>query len=457
MVSVVVNPVRVLGAVPVWRGVYLGDSPEPFVEEDVARLKQEVGVTCIRYGMEPRALVAEELSGLREEGFQQVREVLDWCAIYGVHCILDLHNAPGRLYGGDPRLWRESAYQDRFVGLWRELVARFRDHPAVAAYELLNEPEPPDGDFGVWNRLAQRTAEAVRGLDEDRPIIVDSIGYARPEAFAGLELSGVSGALYSFHNYQPGPYHCQKRRELSDQSTYAYPGFIPHKRPAGDPKDFSLAHFEPTEARFWNRAELVEEFQEPLRFRERHGVPLFCGEFGCVSDVPPMTDMVYLMDEISILQERGIGWTLYNTMYRTNDPYWRDHFDCGLYIWYSPEQRLYRFRRKIALMRFFCANEGEVLDLPQPEDAWVGLYGLRDPGGTLKLLVANKHRQDSREVELQVRDQPERWTCWYSRMSEGDEGFVPRGPLALEQGRARLDLPPLTLALLEVPPAVVRG
>jgi len=60
-------------------------------------------------------------------------------------------------------------------------------------------------------------------------------------------------------------------------------------------------------------------------------------------------------------------------MHRTADAYWRDHFDCGLYIYNTPEQRRYRYERRIALLGFFCRTEGEVLLLSQPEDTWVGL------------------------------------------------------------------------------------
>lgn len=446
-----VDPSKVRGPVPALRGVYLGDSPEPFVEEDVARLKEEVGVTCIRYGMEPRSLAEETEEAYHEEGFRRVEALLDWCGRYGVHCVLDLHNAHGRLYGGDPRLWREPYFQDRFVALWERLAARFRNHPAVAAYELINEPEPPDQDFEVWNRLHRRTTEAIRRIDPHRTVIVDSIGYAKPQSFGGLEPNDDPNTVYSFHNYQPGPYHCQKRRELKDQSTYTYPGFIPHKRPQGDAQDFSLAHFEPSEARFWNRRQLREEWEEVFRFRDRHPAPLFCGEFGCVSDVPEMTDMVYLMDEISIFQEEGIHWTLYNAMYRTDDPYWKTHFDCGLYIWYSPEQRLYRFGRKIALMEFFCRTEGDVLDLSQPEDEWVGLYGVRLPEGTLSLLVSNKDPRAPRGVTVNVAGLPPQWSATLRTMTGGDEGFVLQGGRPMEAGSLDLSLPALSLAHLTVP------
>jgi hypothetical protein len=34
-------------------------------------------------------------------------------------------------------------------------------------------------------------------------------------------------------------------------------------------------------------AQLVEEFAAPLEYMRKNKVPVFCGEFGCVSDCPP--------------------------------------------------------------------------------------------------------------------------------------------------------------------------
>jgi endoglucanase len=449
--KIAVDRNKVHGPVPALRGTYVGDSPEPIQEEDVARLKEDLGLTCIRNGFEAAWLSDEDQEIYHPEGFQRLQQMLDWCEKHDIHCIMDLHNALGRRGGGDSRLWKQRYFQDRFVRLWEEIVRRFQDHPAVVAWELINEPEPPDQDFEVWNQLYQRTVEAIRKIDPYHAIIIDSIGYARPENLRGLAKSDDDKIIYSFHNYQPGPYHCQKRRELKDQSIYYYPGYIPHKRPAaGQAMDFDMAHYEPSEGKFWNRRQLVEAFHEAYAFRDRYGVPIFCGEFGCVSDVPEMTDMIYLMDEISVFHEQGFHWTLYNTMYRTSESYWKTHFDCGLYIYNTVEEKLFRFEPKIALLEFFCRTEGDVLQLSQPEDGWIGVYGVRRPDQSLVLLVANKDRTEYEEVSLEIAALPPRWSATLKTMGRGDDGFVYRGHEKLEHGVLELRLPPLTLALATV-------
>lgn len=258
--------------------------------------------------------------------------------------------------------------------------------------------------------------------------------YASPHCFYGLELSGDPNTVYSFHNHQPGPYHCRKRRELTDQSTYYYPGFIPRK-PRGNPHDFDLVHSGATEGKFWNRSELLTEWREVFAFRRRHDVPLFSGEFGCVSD----------------FHEQGIHWTVYSAMFRTSDPYWQTHFDCCLYIDYAPEGRLHRFQPKIELIRFFCRTVADVLRLRQPQDEWVGVYGVRRPHGGLALLLSNEDREADRSVTLSIRGLPGRWTATLQTMERGDDRFVSRPHLEFVAGRAELCLPPLSLALVSIP------
>ena len=451
--TISIDPKDIKAPVPALRGSYVGDSPHPFVEEDIARLKQEVGMTAIRFGMEPRNLTDEKEVRYKEPGFKYVGDILDWCAKYEIQAVLDQHNALGRGFGGDPRLWKEQYFQDRFVGIWEEIARHFKGHPAVAAYEFLNEPEPPNvngsPDFAVWNKLYKRTLDAVRKIDPYKTVIIDSIGYAQARTFPGLELSGDPNTVYSFHNYAPGPYHAQKRREQKDKSTYYYPGFIPRNRPE-NPQDFSMAHVGTTEGKFWNRAQLIEEFAPPIAYKKQHNVPMFCGEFGCVSDCPPMTDMVYLMDEISIFHENGITWTLYNTMYRTDDPYWKTHFDCGIYSYHVPDKQLYRFDRKIALIGYFCRNEGDVLNVSQPADDWVGLYAMRRRDAAVSALVSNKNREEAKDVTVKIAGLPPVWSAAVHRMDLQSKGFDPEAGKTITNGELTLKLPPLTILQLTI-------
>jgi len=438
-VTVRVDWGKVLGPVPALRGVHMAPLKGEYEEEDVARLK-EMGVTGVRFGFSGLLLEEENKPGqYREDGFRYLDRFVGWCENYGIVAILDMHHAVGRRKGEDTRIWKHyfgskdpKEYQDRFVNLWREIAGRFAHRKGVAAYELLNEPNPPDNDFEVWNKLAKRATAAIRKVDRTHPVIVDSIGYANPGKFSGLKATGDGNTIYSFHSYEPGPYHEQKRpwSFRVDGETYYYPGMVKGK--------------------YWNRRQLRAAFEPAVDFARRHGVELFCGEFGCVSDCPPMTDMIYLMDQISLFHELGIGWTLFNYIRRESKPYWKSHFDCNLFIYYIPEERLYRFERKINLIRFFLEKDGDVLAVCQPADEDVTCYGIREPAGNISLLISNKDRRKDKAIRLEITGLDGRLKGSVSRMDAGTEDFEPAGQLSLDKGQAELCLPKLSIIRVDL-------
>lgn len=447
-----------LRSVPAWRGVHMAPIKDGYQEEDVIRLK-ELGATCVRFGFNGMTLEGEEARpayGLYprtsrpttgsdeagkydEEGFRYLDRFIGWCEKHSLGAILDLHNVVGRRKGEDTRIWIHyhgspdpKLFQDRFVTLWREIARRFAGRSGVLAYELLNEPNPPHDDFEVWNTLAARAIAAIREVDAATPIIVNSIGYANPGKFRGLKAMADANVVYSFHSYQPSAFMKQKRPwDFSvDGETHYYPGWI--------------------QGRYWNREQLRGAIQPAVEFGEKHGVELFCGEFGCVSDCPPMTDMIYLMDQITLFHELGIGWTMFNYMWRESNPFWQNHFDCNLFIYYIPEDKLLRFDRKINFLRFFLEKEGELLSVEQPDDREVTVHGVRERGGRVSLLIANKDRFQDKKARLRITGLDSDAVGLVFVMGTGTDDFVAKGRIGLEKGRAELRLPKLSITKVEI-------
>lgn len=455
---IVIDGQAVLGPLPVVRGVMTEwmytpranpKTAEPrgvdksygrifSLQEPDFALAAEIGINTIRLSISHESIEVRDQPGQwYEGGFARIQQLLDWCAKYDLMAILDLHNALGREGGGDPRLWREPQYQDRFVAVWQEIARRFKDNPQVIAYEPLNEPEPQHvrdmaERHAVWNSLAQRTSRAIREIDPDRPIIINSIEYAHPSAFKGLELSGVPNTVYSFHWYDPKPFHMQKRPTLQDKQTYHYPDVI--------------------YGRAWNRRTILESWQPALQFAREHDVPLFCGEFGCVSDCPEMEDMVWLLDVISLFDQNAIGWTYYHYMFRTVEPYWREHFDCNLFIFDTVNDKLYTFDRKVSLLSDLMKLRGEALRHDQPAEEDLSLYAVRLATGELRVYAWNKSREQIKEMALRLAGGPWGGQASVQRMAVGTGGFVPADAATVTDGQLNLTLEPLTILRLSVRP-----
>ncbi|MBK8044375.1 MAG: cellulase family glycosylhydrolase [Haliscomenobacter sp.] len=119
-------------------------------EEDIKRIA-ELGFNSVRPALNSRLFLTEgENPVYVEEGFLLIDNLISWCKKYGIYVIIDMHGAPGGQTGANiddspnniPELFIEKKYQDQLVDLWIKIAQRYKDEPAVAAYDLLNEPLP---------------------------------------------------------------------------------------------------------------------------------------------------------------------------------------------------------------------------------------------------------------------------------------------------------------------------
>ncbi len=284
-----------------------------FTEEDVRFIRQ-TGATAIRLPLNYRHFELDDRPfEYIEAGFERVDRVVEWCGRHGLYVILDGHavqgwqntdwssdNACGRAL-----FWRHQQFQDRFVAWWERLAERYRDEPAVAGYDLLNEPvgnAPPGGGFDkasyqpAWramNDLYRRTVGAIRAFDPDHIIFLEGEGYS--ERFAELDPRFAENLVYSCHQYSspgfgPGP----------------YPGEI--------------------RGRHWDMEAQREALHatEGFQFARRHGVPLWVGEFGAVYNGPSaeVADRVHALDDqLAVYETEGVHWTLWT------------YKDCGVLGW----------------------------------------------------------------------------------------------------------------------------
>lgn len=179
---------------------------------------------------------------------QMITDVLDAHAAAGATCILDLHNycryrdfrygpdgkVPGlkagqtplhRAYTEDPSGIQERIFsltpgatltQAHFTDFWVRAVRRWKDHPGLAGYGLMNEPhdlpapgrlEQSEGggeDLAIWPAYAKAAVEAIRQVDPKLPIYVAGNEWSSAMAMGrrtpGFPLAGQN-LVYEVHVY----------------------------------------------------------------------------------------------------------------------------------------------------------------------------------------------------------------------------------------------------------------
>jgi len=234
----------------------------------------------MHYGLLTLAADQEPVPGQdtwKEDGFKRIDDLLAWTKANGMYLILDLHAAPGG-QGNDlpiadrdpakPSLWQSPENRRKVVALWRKLAARYKDEPAIGAYDLLNEPNWDfDGHYGpggggdhgckdekqtaLWDYYKELTA-AVREIDKRHMIILE--GNCWGNNYKGLPAVWDNNMALSFHKYW----------NVNDEASIA----------------------------------------TVLKLREDTGLPLWLGESGENSNA-------WFRDAIALVEKHEIGWAFW--------------------------------------------------------------------------------------------------------------------------------------------------
>lgn len=186
----------------------------------------EAGANCVRVPFWYRNFMLNEAGDWIDDdldnnpGFKRLDWIIEQAGARGIYVILDLHGAPGgqSMNHSTGTVGRNDLYSSEecratMKKLWVAIAERYKDEPAVAAYDLMNEPQNNDGfeanenfvspwDSAAWeqtNDLYREMIEAVREVDTEHVISLEGIWRIRNLPFPKVE--GWANMLYQVHLY----------------------------------------------------------------------------------------------------------------------------------------------------------------------------------------------------------------------------------------------------------------
>lgn len=197
---------------------------ENFITEtDIAQI-EALGFNCVRVPFWYRNFMTEDGAWLTENidnnpGFQRLDLLLDRCEAHGIYVILDMHGAPGGQSmnhctgkAGRNELYEGAGNMDTAKTLWTAISTRYKDRKAVAAYDLLNEPQNNSGYSGdyAWEAESEAAVQhtnaaydalyrAVRSVDEQH--IISFEGVWSTAVLPDPIENGYENLLYQLHLY----------------------------------------------------------------------------------------------------------------------------------------------------------------------------------------------------------------------------------------------------------------
>jgi Cellulase (glycosyl hydrolase family 5) len=268
---------------------------------------------------------ADHYTGLVSSDLVILKATLDRAHAAGLKVVITPLTLPGARWKQnnnghfDDRLWHDKAYWIQAAAFWHDLAGVLKGHPAIAAYNLLNEPAPEfkthlaeHANIAVMQRWYQNEKHSARDLlafyntliknirevDPVTPIMVDSGWYAAADAFdywPSLLTDSSQRILYSFHMYEP--YAATSAPNLKRANPYNYPGIVPFG-----------GHNE-----LWDSQRVAAYLQKPLDWAKLHKLSynrLVVGELGCIRKLPGCRQ--YLDDVLNALDKYHLHWAFYS-------------------------------------------------------------------------------------------------------------------------------------------------
>ena len=248
-------------------------------EADIKRIA-ELGFNSVRPSLNARLFLTEgENPVFVDEGFELLDNLIKWCGKYDIYVIIDMHGAPGGQTGAniddspndEPELFKDEKNQKRLIELWVKIAQRYKDSPAVAAYDLLNEPLPrktgaEEKYKDQLEPLYKRITAAIRQVDKKHMITLEGTDWGNDWSVFSKPFD--DNVFYQFH------YYC------------------------------------------WDKTDNLRSISEYLVKRDNFNVPVWVGEFG------EQGNAIY-WGTTQYFEKNNIGWSFWpwKKMDANNAPY----------------------------------------------------------------------------------------------------------------------------------------
>jgi len=197
------------GAAEVWNHYH-----NTWITETDFQLARAIGFNFVRIPFWYKWFESDECPYTYSEyGFSYLDKAVAWAKEQGIYVMLDFHGAAGCQSPWDhtgelsrAEFFDNKEFQKRTAALWNAIARRYKDEPAVFAYDLLNEPFSAK-DPRAWIDVHDMIYRAIRGVDTNTIIIMED-GYKLEEMpykndgfFPLPQDMGWENVVYSFHFY----------------------------------------------------------------------------------------------------------------------------------------------------------------------------------------------------------------------------------------------------------------
>ena len=217
----------------------------------------DMGFNCVRIPFWYRNFQSDEngtwiLDENGEIDLSRLEWAVEMCRKYGVYAILDLHAANGvqgyadhaglsGTYHFFDRDEKGRWYREQAAELWEVIAERFAGDPAVAMFDLLNEPMcdvPMINRIYIWEYY-DLAYDKIREKDPDR--LISMIGTWSVDKLPNPDDYGWTGVIYQYHQYDKNESDYTTRIASGWACGYNVPQLAGEFHPKGDKVNLDFA------------------------------------------------------------------------------------------------------------------------------------------------------------------------------------------------------------------------
>ena len=271
-------------------------------EYDFAQIA-EMGFNCVRIPFWYRNFQSDDngtwiLTADGEKDFSRLDWAVEMCRTYGLYAILDFHGVNGCQGMQDHSGQKDNcrffdknaqgeAYRAQAVEIWELIAERYAGEPAIAMFDLLNEPlcdvNVLKRNYRVLNRWYDDAYKAIRAKDPTRVICM--MGTWDIGKLPNPAKQGWTDVVYQLHQYNSRIDGFQSRIDASKAL--------------------------------------------------RYNVPLYAGEFHPTAETEASEVNCTVGDILAVYEAEGVNWTVWTWKGYNSWAAWADWF-----IWGSTEDGL---------------------------------------------------------------------------------------------------------------------
>jgi hypothetical protein len=210
--------------------------------------------------------------------FQKMDEQVSFARKHNIWLTFNMFTTPGNCYEGYSNIcgfWNNPPEHTQLKDFWVAMANRYRLEPAVAGYDLLNEPTP-ERDCSQWFPIAKTIRDAVYAVSPHQLVFIatcsdpgNDLKYNNPPRGENIvyEVHEYSPMDMSHDNFSPGSVYPGNADEWFGQCYYQKNVFAGTPYP-GDPASCDIA-------------DVREHFG--LNWAQQNNVPIYIGEWGSTS------------------------------------------------------------------------------------------------------------------------------------------------------------------------------